>query len=313
MAKQKDHILFNDPFKPFMEYHRSYLWNFLTVFRKWDGFPDSVDMRVFNDNLISKGWASILNYPNAGYLTLDGAASGVDRYYRPIKFETTNPVLKSIKREISYKDNVKPDGVCICYNTLNVKTPQPMTDLVEVYAYKLAQADVSTVVSLANSRATLIPAVSDKEDAERVTQVLKDIYAGKPASFSFKSSFDNSNSFNIIPIKARDNLITAELTDTKRQIMAEFLTRLGINVTSVDKKERVLEAEATANKQELKLNSKIYLEPCKIFCEECNATFGWNCSVSIDGEVIEEALSYGESERQNVVDIESDTRADIRN
>lgn len=302
--KQKKHILFNEPFGPFLDYHRSYLWHFLEGMFKWSGLPDTIDDRFFNDKLITDGWAPIVEYPGRGYLCMDGAISGIDWYYRKKNFRSTNPVLRSIRREISYIDNIKSDGACVCFNTCNYRTPEGMADLVENYAYKLAEADVSTVVSLENSRAALVPAVSDKESAERVTSVLRDIYAGKPATIAYKNSFSGKDDFQIIPVRARDNLITAELTDTKRQILAEFLTRLGINVSPVDKKERVLEAEATANKQELKLNGKIYLEPRERFCRELNASFGWNATVEIDFEAVNELIGgvTNESERESDVD-----------
>lgn len=306
--KQKDHVLFNDPFPVFLDYHRDYLWNFLEKLRNWKGFPDSLDLRFFNDKLITDGWAPVLMYPGKGLICLDGAISGVDHYYRKTMLETANAVLKSVKRKISYIDAIDPKGCCVCYNTCDYRSPQPMTNLVEVYAYKLAQADVSTVVSLENSRATLIPAVSDKESAIRVTEALKDIYAGKPATIAYKNSFSNNSDFQMIPIKARDNLITSDLTDTKRQIMAEFLSRLGINVTSVDKKERVLEAEATANNQELYINSRIFMEPAELFCDEVNRTFGLSTSCEVNGEAVasfmEGGYDDGESNREPDIDNE---------
>ena len=308
--KQKDHILFNNPFEVFLEYHRAYLWDFLEGVRKWTGFPETVDMRYFNDALITDGWAALLYYnKKRGILCLEGARSGLDWYYRSTDFNSANTILPSVHRRISYLDDVHENGCCVCYNTHDYRVPRSMTQLVENYAYKLAQADVSTVVSLENSRATLIPAVSDKESAVRVTDVLKDIYAGRPATIAYKNSF-SSQDFQIVPIKARDNLVTAELTDTKRQIMSEFLCRLGINVVATDKKERLLQSEATSNQQELELNAKIFLEPCKLFCEEVNRTFGLSTDVDIDFKNVEIFLGgveNGEGERYTESDQSTDS------
>lgn len=307
--KEKKHILFKQPLKPLLDYHRHYLWDFLENFRKFEGIPETVDLRFFCDKLITDGYAPVVEYPGKGLLCLDGAISGLDWYYRPRVFTSTNAILKSIKREISYIDNLKPNGAVVCFNTHDYRSPQPMTDLVEVYAYKLAQADVSTIVSLENSRATLVPAVSDKESAQRVTDSLRDIYDGKPATIAYKSSFSGQPDFQLIPIKARDNLITADLTDTKRQIMSEFLTRLGINVTPIDKKERVNVTEATSNKQELEINAKIYLEPCERFCRELNATYGLNASVSIEAKMVENMLGGVSNESERVYDDNPESRA----
>ena len=310
--KQKDHILFNNPFEVFLEYHRAYLWDFLEGVRKWTGFPETVDMRYFNDTLITDGWAALVYYnKKRGILCLEGARSGLDWYYRSTDYNTANAVLPSVHRRISYLDDIHENGCCVCYNTHDYRVPRSMTQLVENYAYKLAQADVSTVVSLENSRATLIPAVSDKESAVRVTEVLKDIYAGRPATIAYKNSF-SSQDFQIVPIKARDNLVTAELTDTKRQIMSEFLSRIGINVVATDKKERLLQYEATSNQQELDLNAKIFLEPCKLFCEEVNRTFGLSTGVDIDYKNVENFLGgvdNGEGKRYTESDQSADSQS----
>lgn len=312
--KQKKHILFNDPFEVFLAYHRQYLWDFLEVLFKWSGIPDTVDLRFFNDKLITDGWAPVVYYDEKrGYLTFDGAKSGLDWYYRPTTYRSTNPVLKAKQYEVSYYDNVKKNGACICFNTCDYRHPVSFTQLVEVYAYKLAQADVSIVVSLENSRATLVPAVSDKESAARVVDALKDIYAGKPATIAYKNSFSGQPDFQIIPIKAKDNIITAELTDSKRQIMAEFLTRIGINVTPVDKKERLVAAEATSNSQEIYLNGCIYLEARERFCKDLQATFGLDAGVVINVPAITKFMEEGglnnEYENQGTTDIDSESRA----
>lgn len=290
--KQKKHILFNNPFDVFLEYHRQYLWDFLEALFEWEGIPDTVDIRFFNDKLNTDGWAPIVNYSKErGYLCLDGSKSGLDWYYRPTVYRSTNAKLPAKKFEVSYYDNVKENGACICFNTCDYRTPVPFTLLVEVYAYKLAQADTSIVVSLENSRATLVPAVSDKESAVRVVEALKDIYAGKPATISYKNSFSGQPDFQIIPIKARDNIITAELTDAKRQIMSEFLTRIGINVTPVDKKERLVTAEATSNDQEIYINGCIHLDARKRFCKDLTSTFGLDASVKINVPAVERVLN----------------------
>ena len=305
--KQKKHILFNNPFDVFIEYHRQYLWDFLEALFVWEGIPDTVDIRFFNDKLITDGWAPIMYYSKErGYLSLDGAKSGLDWYYRPTWYRSTNAKLPQKKFEVSYYDNVKEGGACICFNTCDYRVPQSFTTLVEVYAYKLAQADTSIVVSLENSRATLVPAVSDKESAQRVVDALKDIYSGKPATISYKNSFSGQPDFQIIPIKAKDNIITAELTDAKRQIMAEFLTRIGINVTPVDKKERLVTAEATSNDQEIHINGCIYLDARKRMCKDLTATFGLDCDVKINIPEVEKILMggalYGDENQRQTAD-----------
>lgn len=294
--KKRKVMSFDNPTAVYMDYHRRYLWNFLMNLFKWNGMPETVDLRFFNDKLLSEGWSPVFDYRDIGYISTDGAYSGLDHYYRPVKFESANPVLKTVKRQVSHLDNIKEGGVCICYNTNNYRAPESMNEITEIYAYKLAQLDVSTDTSIVNSRVCMIPVVGDEKEAQRVINNLKDIYAGKPATLSYKNSFGGGE-INIFPIKARDNIVTSELADSKNNIFREFLERLGIDCVKIEKKERVLESEAESNQQELEINKCIYLEPRERFCEELNRTFGLNVSVELNAEAVKELLrEEGESD-----------------
>ena len=54
----------------------------------------------------------------------------------------------------------------------------------------------------------------------------------------------------------------------------EFLSFIGVNTIDVEKKERLISGESSANNEFINLNLESYLEPRKKACEEFNKLFG---------------------------------------
>lgn len=280
-----------------VDYEASYIRNFLLNYMRIDGLPVEVDDRFFKDSLIVKGFCGLIYHSDKiGFLACDGSREGVDRYYRPINFQGICTALPNIReRKIYYRTDAnlfkgdKKRSACICYNTLDVRCPETMQRLIFTTAHLLAEIDLSMLTSTKNSRVCLLPVVNDQEEALRTNNTLMDIYAGKPASIVFRSGFKKD--LNIVPIKARDNIVTSELADARRNVLSDFLRRVGVNTIAVDKRERTNTMEMESNRQELNVNSNIYMASREIFCQECNEAFGLNIKFVIDDEIVNNFLN----------------------
>lgn len=276
------------PLAIYTEFHRKELRNFLMNLYEWNGLPETVDERFFNDQLLFNGYATCFEYTDGNIYCTNGAISGLDRYYRPTDFVSSNIYFKNIHKTIG-KDCV------VCYNTLNYQHPQEDScrALVDIFAYRLAELDVSIDTSIKNSRVCIIPVVSDDKEAIRTAKVLKEMYEGKPAALSFKSAFNKD--VEMFPIKAKDNIVVTELADARRNIMADFYSYLGIDTIAVDKKERTNYKEMDSNKTQLLINGLRMTEAREIFCKEMNDLFGTNISVKLREEVLEDVESGAET------------------
>jgi hypothetical protein len=67
--------------------------------------------------------------------------------------------------------------------------------------------------------------------------------------------------------------------DYKRSVESDLLTFLGQNNTPVDKKERLITDEATANNQLIQSFSELQLEAREQACKAINEKWGLNISV----------------------------------
>lgn len=299
MKKMRDPLQMGELLPAFVKYEADYLRNFLMNYIRADGMPEEVDIRYFNDALIARGFCGLIYHSDRiGYLACDGSLPGVDRYYRPTDFQGICSALPNIrKRKIYYSTDDKivtgnrQRMACVCYNTLHLRMPQSMADLIYTTAHMLAEIDLSMMTSARNSRVCLLPVVNDQEEAIRTSRTLQDIYEGKPASIVYRSGFNQD--IQLVPIKARDNIVTSELADARRNVLSDFLRRLGVDNVAVDKKERTNLMEMDSNKQELNVNSNIYLAARQQFALECKQAFGLDIEFSIDHEIVNEFLEDG--------------------
>lgn len=86
-------------------------------------------------------------------------------------------------------------------------------------------------------------------------------------------------------------LQTSEFKDAWNSIFAEFLTQFGINTVGVDKKERLVRAEAEGNNQLTLTSMNMYLQPRRDAVQLLNDRFGHNIKVSVNSETAKQLSS----------------------
>lgn len=255
---------FKNPIEVYTEFHRRELWGFLENLYEWTGMPDTVDIRYFNQMVLSTGFAPLINYKGE-YITSQGAPHGLDKYFRDTKYRISNPFLDPL-------DTAVDSQTVILFNTLNYRQPESCELLVEIFARRLAQIDLSLDVSLKNSRASIIAVVEDDKDALRVVTTLNDIYRGEAAAVTTSAAWKDST--QIFPLRPKDNILSAELADCRKNVMAEFYQYLGIDTVAVDKKERTNLMEMQSNAQQLYINGLRLDAAREFFCKEVKKVFG---------------------------------------
>lgn len=282
---------FCDPYEAYTAYHRKVLKNFIMNIFKWNGLPDTIDERFFNDSIIMRGYCTGFKYTDGKIYVTDGALSGIDEYYRPIKFTAANIKFNGVTRTID-KDCV------VCYNTYDYSTPYSLNPMIEIYARRLADLDISVDTSIRNSRVCIIPVVEDDKDAIRTTKILQDMYAGKPATLSFKTkSFNGKSAFETFPIKSRDNIVVSELADARRNILADFYSELGIDTLAVDKKAQTNIIEMTSNTEQLGVAKEVFLEPRLKWADRMNEIFGTNIGCDFNPEIFKKEAEEDDQSR----------------
>lgn len=281
------------------QHNRRWLKNCARNFIKWGGFPESADAAAFEEDLLFlNGICSMFPYKNE-YVNSAGAVSGVNRYRMPKEFTVANTDLPSLHLTIG-KDCV------VCYNTTNYWFPETLQKMIDIYAWKLTEIDLSVDTSVRNSRVCVIPIVKDEKEAIRVSNVLQQMYDGDSFALSYKTPMgSNAETSFLFPIKAKDNIVVSELADARRCILADFYSMCGVKVSAVDKRERVLTSEMDSNSDQIKIAGDILLKPRQRFADEANKLFGLNITVELNKDKIADSLMGGVSDGLQQIDEKS--------
>ena len=102
----------------------------------------------------------------------------------------------------------------------------------------------------------------------------------------------------------KQNYIADMVQDSKRTIINEFLTAIGVNNANTDKRERLVTGEVDANNQELVANTTIWKENLKLCCDKINTMFnvGLNVTLQFDASNREESKDDVSGQRESVDD-----------
>lgn len=244
---------------------------------KWEGLPDTVDVRFMELTLAMRG-LSVFYHDDEyeRYMALRGAPSGqIDMMDNPTMFTVIGNLMLSKMLSVD-------ECVPIWSNTMRI----PDYDIITVYAGRLAEADMSIDMTIVNSRHPVL-LVGDDNLRLSLTNIYRQVQEGQPMVGVYKSMgdsiSDNIQSFDL-GVKATD---LQELQIAKTRIFNECMTYLGINNANQDKKERLVADEVGANDSQIYHFREIYLNTRRQAAEKINAMYGLNVSVEWDEEPVD--------------------------
>ena len=272
--KFTDSAILND--QTFNDYMNRFKRIALSIF-EWVNLPKSMNSRYIEMCLFYYGQCAFLKDKTYGFINTKACSNGyVNIYGLPTKincfsynYQSTRTLYTGLnpnltEKQFEYQKNNEAILVMNNYDRL------PTAPSMELFAYRLYNAERTCDVNLNAQRTPIIIAVDEKQ--RLMMENLYNQYNGnQPFIFGDKSQLSD------IPIKAISTeapYIIDKITDYKKEIWNEALTYLGINNISVKKKERLTENESNENNELVNLNLFAMLEPRKQACREFNEKFG---------------------------------------
>lgn len=225
---------------------------------KWINLPPYIDERYLELTLFENGLALFFPDGRKGvrrFMVTSGNIGGVNNYNNPTSFQ---PVATNY----SHPQIGSKKCVPIWDNQLRCT----MIDVMWNYATRLAIADRALDVNLDNISVPLIIATSEtnKLTAQNLMKARED---GDPYIYVYDTA-DITGMFqtfpNMTPFLA-DKIIT-----TKTQIWNELVNYLGIDNSTTEKKERLLESEVTAGNSRTNVFRLSYLKARQQACDTIN-------------------------------------------
>lgn len=258
-------------------YYRRQL--FLKIYSLFDfkNYPDYWDIDYFKNILFSDGFIGVVDY-NGGPWALKCGFSGINPYNNPTEIMIANPVLGNFNRTIG------KDGELIYFNRVDGMYIG-LEPLVKRYALLLSQCDGSINATLMNSRVRHVFEGTNDAEVQTYKKMYDEVSQGKPAVFLKKGKTDlKESNFNFLNVK--NTYIGNDIMLTKRTIMNEFLTEIGINNRNTDKRERLTTDEVAVNDSETAANVILWLDTMRRQLDKVNKLFNTNITVELNKHVV---------------------------
>ena len=258
-------------------------------------FPDGTIFDFFCYCLFKFGFLAVFNDDRFGTVFQPASLGGFDFYYAPTYAIISNPALKkSLQLSIgdAINDSIQTDGVCEILKL----TPDyyGIYDIVEHYAAKLSELDNSIDMSLINNKFAFFLGAKNKAMGEALKKMLDKVNKGEPAVIFDMKMADDPNSKDV-PWQSWDRdlkktyITTDQLADFKT-LLHQFDSEIGIKTLPIEKKERMIDAEARATDDDAISRSELWIRTFNESAKAVNDRFGLNLSmkrreVSDNGEL----------------------------
>lgn len=233
---------------------------------KWEGLPESVDVRYLEMELFLTGQALFFKDDVLGYLALGCLANGsFDVYGEP-------KVRRAYSRYSGYNSDsfTDKDSVIIWNNYMRVPSAQD----VMYYAQRLWDLD-STIDINAKAQKTPVLIQCDEKQRLSLLNVYKEYDGNSPVLFGDKNL--DIKGFGVLKTDAP--FVADKVYELKNQIWNEALTYLGISNVSYQKRERLITDEVTRSQGGTVASRYSRLAMREQACDRINELFGLDVSV----------------------------------
>lgn len=251
-------------------YEKRYLYQLIFSRFKF-GLPKDWDLNFFRYWLFSWGSIAVMYTREYGWICAPYSVSHINMYWNPKEIVITNSYLTNPKYGVIGVNS----GIIKLFDDYG-----GLDDLVRHYAVKLAQIDRCIDVNLMNANVTKYFEARNKKHAQEI----KDLYAqstqGEPLVVA-NESVTKGKQIDTLYKDIKTTYIVNDLLQSKRTIINEFLTKIGIANANYDKRERLNTDEVNQNDDETKAMINVIYDNIKEGIAEINAISGLGITVEL--------------------------------
>lgn len=251
-------------------YWQNELFNFVKNLFEYENAPDSMNMDVFETELLLYGKCGVF-YKDGKIKNGTANFSGVSDYPGYSKTFLWSTCLGTGQAT----DGV--DGV-VCYNN---KLHRGIFEKINRYAYLLAHNDISIEKVLVNCRNNSAFRATSNKVAEAIAKYQKDCYEGKDGKI-----FDDdiiAPNVSTLDLSMKNNVRVLELWELRQDILEEFYLNFGIDVLHF-KKGNMIRQEIESKSELLDAHITNLFSERISNVERINKVFGTNIIVKLKND-----------------------------
>lgn len=227
--------------------------------------PDWWDADYFRYSLLGYGYVAIFKTDKFGVIPQQCNLTGYNVFYRPTKAMIANPLIDG--RELDIGRNCEIIKVMPDYSGI--------ANIVNYYGDLMALTWEGITTNILNSKLAYIGFAGNKADAETFKKLYDRIASGEPAVIARKKSatITDDDKFQLFTQNLQQNYIAPQMMESLRNIQSAFRAEIGIPDLSVQKKERLITAEATKTDIYTRAKSMLWLETMREGIEKAKARY----------------------------------------
>lgn len=177
-------------------------------------------------------------------------------------------------------------------------------DMVNYTASLLAEIKASLIENIEQQKTPFVGFTKDGSLTSKV--VWQQLASGKPFIQIDSDQYDDiSKVITTMPVQTPN--LAPTLEDSWHSAFSEFLTFAGIDNSNIDKKERLVADEATANNAAVSAFMQTYLNARQDQLDLLNKAIGTNIKVSVNGSGVDDLINFAKTGTGGLSNDESNT------
>lgn len=264
-------------YKVFYDYRKNQLLEYMMQLFTWHGLPDSIPAHEPDLYLFMWGRCAFnTDRKKNELIAVIPEMSGCTNYFDEFTNYTWATPIQGGRQYIDV------NGIIVN----NTQLHNSSFPLIHTTAAKLAHLDTTIICAAVNQRDTVAVTAINQKFANDAKQYQRQKYNGVP-SFVVDKGF---TTLEFRDLKTNSMVNIREYCDTEQLILTEFWETIGVNKT-VEKRERLITAEADNNTDLLKLNIRNMYNSRVAGVKKVNEMFGTNISVECNVDIVDKDIT----------------------